>query len=204
MSWRDKLLDVISNPQIAYYLLMLGGMGIFFELSNPGAILPGVVGGIFLILAFYALQVLPVNYAGLALILFAIILFIAEIKVVSHGLLAVGGVISLLLGSLMLFQSPAEYMRISLSVIIPAVLVTSAFFIFAATMAIRARLTKPTTGMEGLVGETGTASTPIAPEGKVAIHGEIWDVVSDQNIERGEKVQVFGVVNLKLKVKKIE
>jgi len=204
MSWRDKLLDVISNPQIAYYLLMLGGMGIFFELSNPGAILPGVVGGIFLILAFYALQVLPVNYAGLALILFAIILFIAEIKVVSHGLLAVGGVISLLLGSLMLFQSPAEYMRISLSVIIPAVLVTSAFFIFAATMAIRARLTKPTTGMEGLVGETGTASTPIAPEGKVAIHGEIWDVVSDQNIERGEKVQVSGVVNLKLKVKKNE
>ena len=204
MSWRDKLLDVISNPQIAYYLLMLGGMGIFFELSNPGAILPGVVGGIFLILAFYALQVLPVNYAGLALILFAIILFIAEIKVVSHGLLAVGGVISLLLGSLMLFQSPAEYMRISLSVIIPAVLVTSAFFFFAATMAIRARLTKPTTGMEGLVGETGTASTPIAPEGKVAIHGEIWDVVSDQNIERGEKVQVIGVVNLKLKVKKIE
>jgi membrane-bound serine protease (ClpP class) len=204
MSWRDKLLDVISNPQIAYYLLMLGGMGIFFELSNPGAILPGVVGGIFLILAFYALQVLPVNYAGLALILFAIILFIAEIKVVSHGLLAVGGVISLLLGSLMLFQSPAEYMRISLSVIIPAVLVTSAFFIFAATMAIRARLTKPTTGMEGLVGEIGTASTPIAPEGKVYIHGEFWDVVSDQNIEKGERVQVIGVVNLKLKVKKFE
>ena len=204
MSWRDKLLDVISNPQIAYYRLMLGGMGIFFELSNPGAILPGVVGGIFLILAFYALQVLPVNYAGLALILFAIILFIAEIKVVSHGLLAVGGVISLLLGSLMLFQSPAEYMRISLSVIIPAVLVTSAFFIFAATMAIRARLTKPTTGMEGLVGEEGIASTSISPEGKVSIHGEFWNVVSDNNIEKGEKVQVIGVDNLKLKVKKIE
>ena len=204
MSWRDKLLDVISNPQIAYYLLMLGGMGIFFELSNPGAILPGVVGGIFLILAFYALHVLPVNYAGLALILFAIILFIAEIKVVSHGLLAVGGIISLLLGSLMLFQSPAEYMRISLSVIIPAVLVTSAFFIFAATMAIRARLTKPTTGMEGLVGEEGIASTGISPEGKVSIHGEFWNVVSDNNIEKGEKVQVIGVDNLKLKVKKIE
>ena len=204
MSWRDKLLDVISNPQIAYYLLMLGGMGIFFELSNPGAILPGVVGGIFLILAFYALHVLPVNYAGLALILFAIILFIAEIKVVSHGLLAVGGVISLLLGSLMLFQSPAEYMRISLSVIIPAVLVTSAFFIFAATMAIRARLTKPTTGMEGLVGEEGIASTGISPEGKVSIHGEFWNAITDQNIERGDKVQVIGVTNLKLKVKKIE
>jgi len=203
MSWREKLLDVISNPQIAYYLLMLGGMGIFFELSTPGAILPGVVGGIFLILAFYALQVLPVNYAGLALILFAIILFIAEIKVVSHGLLAVGGIISLFLGSLMLFRSPAEYMRLSLSVIIPAVLVTSAFFIFAATMAIRARLRKPTTGREGLIGELGVASTTIGPEGKISIHGEFWDVVSDQNIERGEKVQVIGVTNLKLRVKKI-
>jgi membrane-bound serine protease (ClpP class) len=204
MSWRYRFLDIISNPSIAYILLMLGIYGIFFELSTPGAILPGVVGGIFLILAFYALQMLPVNYAGLALILFAIILFIAEIKVVSHGLLAVGGVISLLLGSLMLIESPAEYMKISLTVIIPAVLVSAAFFIFAVTMAIRARLQKPTTGMEGLIGEIGAASTPIAPEGKVSIHGEFWDVISDQNIERGEKVQVVGVMSLKLKVKKIE
>ena len=204
MSWRDRLLDIISNPTIAYIFLMLGIYGIFFELSSPGAILPGVVGGIFLIVAFYALQMLPVNYAGLALILFAIILFIAEIKVVSHGLLAVGGVISLLLGSIMLFRSPVEYMRISMSVIIPAVLVSAAFFIFAATKAINARLQKPTTGMEGLIGEIGTASTPIAPEGKVSIHGEFWNVVSDQPIERGEKVQVIGVKNLKLEVKKIE
>jgi membrane-bound serine protease (ClpP class) len=203
MSWRDRLLDVISNPTIAYILLMLGIYGIFFELSSPGAILPGVVGGIFLILAFYALQMLPVNYAGLALILFAIILFIAEIKVVSHGLLAVGGVISLFLGSIMLFQSPVEYMRVSLSVIIPAVLVSAAFFIFAVTKAINARLKKPTTGMEGLIGEVGITSTPIAPEGKVSIRGEFWNVVSDQNIEKGIKVQVIGVTNLKLKVKKI-
>lgn len=204
MSWRERLLDIISNPTIAYILLMLGIYGIFFELSSPGAILPGVVGGIFLILAFYALQMLPVNYAGLALIFFGIILFIAEIKVVSHGLLAVGGVISLFLGSIMLFHTPTEYMRISMSVIIPAVLVSAAFFIFAVTKAIKARLSKPTTGMEGLIGEIGTASTPIAPEGKVSIHGEFWDVISDQNIERGEKVQVIGVTNLKLKVKKIE
>ncbi|OGP95173.1 MAG: serine protease [Deltaproteobacteria bacterium RBG_16_47_11] len=204
MSWRDRLLDIISNPTIAYIFLMLGIYGIFFELSSPGAILPGVVGGIFLILAFYALQMLPVNYAGLALILFAIILFIAEIKVVSHGLLAVGGVISLLLGSIMLFQSPVEYMRVSLSVIIPAVMVSAAFFIFAVTKAIDARLKKPTTGMEGLIGEVGIASTPIAPEGKISIHGEFWNVISDQNIERGEKAQVIGVTNLKLKVKKIE
>jgi membrane-bound serine protease (ClpP class) len=204
MSWRYKLLDIISNPTIAYILLMLGIYGIFFELSNPGAILPGVVGGIFLILAFYALQMLPVNFAGLALILFAIILFIAEIKVVSHGLLAIGGVISLFLGSMMLFESPTEYMRVSLSVVIPAVMVSAAFFIFAVTKAIKARLTKPTTGMEGLIGETGIVSTPIALEGKVSIHGEFWNAVSDQKIEAGEKVQVMWVRNLKLKVKKIE
>ena len=204
MSWRYRFLDIISNPSIAYILLMLGIYGVFFELSNPGAILPGVVGGIFLILAFYALQMLPISFAGLALILFAIILFIAEIKVVSHGLLAVGGVISLFLGSLMLIESPADYMRISLTVIIPAVLVSAAFFVFAVMMAIRARMAKPKTGMEGLVGEIGVAFTSIAPEGKVAIHGEIWDVVSDQNIGSGEKVQVVGVTNLKLKVKKIE
>jgi membrane-bound serine protease (ClpP class) len=204
MSWRERLLDIISNPSIAYILLMLGIYGIFFELSSPGAILPGVVGGIFLILAFYALQMLPVNYAGLALIFFGIILFIAEIKVVSHGLLAVGGVISLFLGSIMLFHTPTEYMRISMSVIIPAVLVSAAFFIFAVTKAIKARLSKPTTGMEGLIGEVGIASTPVSPEGKVSIHGEFWNVVSDQPIEKGVKVKVVGVTNLKLKVNKFE
>ncbi|HUL28901.1 MAG TPA: nodulation protein NfeD [Thermodesulfobacteriota bacterium] len=203
MSWRDRLLDIIANPTIAYILLMLGIYGIFFELSSPGAVLPGVVGGIFLILAFYALQMLPVNYAGLALILFAIILFIAEIKVASHGLLAVGGVISLFLGSMMLFQSPVEYMRVSLSVIIPAVMVSAGFFIFAVTRAVNARLKKPTTGMEGLIGEVGIVSVPISPEGKVSIHGEFWNATSDQHLEKGEKVRVIGVINLKLKVEKI-
>ncbi len=202
MSWRYRFLDIISNPTIAYIFLMLGIYGIFFELSNPGAILPGVVGGIFLILAFYSLHMLPINFAGLALILFSIVLFIAEIKVVSHGLLAVGGVISLFLGSMMLIENPTEYMRISLSVIIPAVLVSAAFFIFAVTMAIKARLSKPTTGMEGLVGEEGTATMPIAPEGKVSIHGEFWNAISDQPIQKGERVKVIGVTNLKLKVKK--
>jgi membrane-bound serine protease (ClpP class) len=204
MSWRDKLLDIISNPTIAYIFLMLGIYGIFFELSSPGAILPGVVGGIFLILAFYALHMLPVNYAGLALIFFGIILFIAEIKVVSHGLLGVGGVISLFLGSMMLFRSPVEYMRVSLSVIIPAVLVSAAFFIFAVSRAINARLKKPTTGMEGLIGEVGVVSVPISPEGKVSVHGEFWNAISDQHLEMGDKAQVIGVANLKLKVKKFE
>jgi membrane-bound serine protease (ClpP class) len=204
MSWKYRLLDIISNPTIAYILLMLGIYGVFFELSNPGAILPGVVGGIFLILAFYSLHMLPINFAGLALILFAVILFIAEIKVVSHGMLAVGGVISLFLGSMMLIESPADYMKISLSVIIPAVLVSAAFFIFAVTMAIRARITKPTTGTEGLIGEIGVAATNLNPEGKISVHGEYWNATSDQPLERGDKVTVVEVTNLKLKVKKNE
>jgi len=204
MTWSQKLLAIISHPQIALYLLMLASLGIFFELSNPGAILPGIVGGISLVLSLYVLQVLSVNYAGLALILFAFILFIAEIKVMSHGLLAAGGIISLFLGSIMLFETPEGGMRLSLGVIIPTVLVTSAFFIFALTMAIRARLKKPTTGFEGLIGEIGTASTSIAHEGKVSIHGEFWTATSDASIEKGEKVQVIGVKNLKLNVKKIE
>lgn len=203
MSWRYRFLDIISNPTIAYIFLMLGIYGVFFELSNPGAILPGVVGGIFLILAFYSLQMLPINFAGLALILFAIVLFIAEIKVVSHGLLSVGGVISLLLGSLMLIESPTEYMRISLTVIIPAVLVSAGFFTFAVTKAIKARLKKPTTGMEGLVGEIGIAVTDIDPEGKVSVHGEYWNAFSDERIEKDQKVQVVSVKNLKLQVKRI-
>lgn len=203
MSWRYRFLDIISNPTIAYIFLMLGIYGVFFELSNPGAILPGVVGGIFLILAFYSLQMLPINFAGLALILFAIVLFIAEIKVVSHGLLSVGGVISLLLGSLMLIESPTEYMRISLTVIIPAVLVSAGFFTFAVTKAIKARLKKPTTGMEGLVGEVGISVTDIDPEGKVSVHGEYWNAFSDEKIEKGQKVEVVSVKNLKLQVKRI-
>jgi membrane-bound serine protease (ClpP class) len=204
MSWKYRFLDIISNPTIAYIFLMLGIYGVFFELSNPGAILPGVVGGIFLILAFYSLHMLPINFAGLALILFAVILFIAEIKVVSHGMLAVGGVISLFLGSMMLIESPADYMKISLSVIIPAVLVSAAFFIFAVTMAIRARIKKPTTGTEGLIGETGVAATNLTPEGKISVHGEFWNATSDQPLERGDQVTVVEVTNLKLKVKKTE
>ncbi|MGQ9508483.1 MAG: NfeD family protein [Thermodesulfobacteriota bacterium] len=203
MSWRYRFLDIISNPTIAYILLMLGIYGVFFELSNPGAILPGVVGGIFLILAFYSLQMLPINFAGLALILFAIILFIAEIKVVSHGLLSVGGVISLFLGSLMLIESPADYMKISLSVVIPAVLVSAAFFVFAVTMAIKARLKRPTTGMEGLIDEIGVAVTDIDPEGKVMVHGEYWNAYSSERIEKDQKIQVINVENLKLHVKKV-
>jgi membrane-bound serine protease (ClpP class) len=203
MGWRYRFLDIISNPTIAYIMLMLGIYGIFFELSNPGAILPGVIGAIFLILAFFALQMLPINYAGLALILLGIILFIAEVKITSYGMLSVGGAVCMFLGSIMLAENLPEYMRISKSVIIPAVMVSAGFFIFAVTMAIRARRKKPTTGIEGIIGEEGLSESLIFPEGTVSIHGELWTAICDERIERGERIKVVGVDNLKLKVVKV-
>ena len=202
MSLRYRILDTISNPNVAYILLLLGFYGLFFELSNPGSILPGVVGGICIILAFFALHTLPINYAGLLLILFALILFIAEIKVPSYGLLTVGGVISMILGSLMLIKTPAEFLRISWTTIIPAVLVTVAFFVFAMGMALKARMKKPTTGQEGLIGEIGTVRTKLDPQGKIFVHGEFWNAVSDEPVEEGEEVVVTEVQRMKLKVSK--
>lgn len=202
MGLRHRILNTITNPNVAYILMMLGLLGLYFELSNPGAILPGVVGAICLILAFYAFQTLSVNYAGLLLIALGIILFIAEIKVTSYGLLTIGGIIALTLGSLMLFESPLPFMRVSLWVVIPTVLAISSFFIFAVSMAIKTRFTKPAGGMEGLVGEEGVATTDLIPEGKVFVHGEYWNALSDEEIRQGERVSVVEVRGLRLKVKK--
>jgi len=200
MNWRYRLLDKISHPNVAYILLILGIYGLIFELSNPGAILPGVVGGIFLILAFYALQTLPVNYAGLLLIVFAIVLFVLEVKVTSYGILTIGGIVSMILGSLMLIDAPSPAMRISLSVILAAAVTTAAFFLFAVGMALKAQTRKPTTGVEGLIGEHGVARTSIDPEGEVNVHGEIWHAISDDHVKEGEKVEVIGVQGLQVKV----
>ena len=202
MSLRYKILDKISDPNIAYILLMLGIYGIFFELSNPGSIFPGVVGGIFLILAFFALQVLAINTAGLLLILLAVIFFLLEIKVPSYGLLTIGGVVSMLLGSLMLFQSPA--IKVSLGVIIPVILVTAAFFIFAVGMALRVRAKKATTGKQGLVGEKGITLSSLTPEGQVSVHGEVWKAVGTEKIQKGKKVEVVAVEGLIVKVRPID
>jgi len=204
MTWRDRLLDAISHPQIAYLLLLLGMMGIYFEISNPGAILPGVVGGIAIILAFFALQVLPINYAGLALMVLGVILFIAEIKVTSYGLLSVGGIICLLMGSIMLIDNPTEYLRISWQVIVPAVAITGGFFIFAVAMAVRARLKKPTTGIEGLVGKIAVAETDFRPDGRVTVHGELWTAESEDKIRKGNAVEVIRVDKLKLVVRRVK
>ncbi len=202
VSLRDQILEVISNPTIAYILLTLGMWGLFFELSNPGAIFPGIVGGICLILAFFALQTLPINYAGLLLMILALILFILEVKIVSHGALTIGGIISMVLGSLLLFESPLPYMRASLVVIIMVVAATALFFIVAVGLALRARKRKVTTGGRGLMGEVGVARTALKPEGDVFIHGEIWKAEADQPIKKGEKVVVTGVEHLTLKVTK--
>ena len=202
MGVRRRILDRLSDPNIAYILMILGFYGLFFELSNPGAIFPGVIGTICLIIAFFAFQTLPVNYAGILLIILGIILFIAEIKITSYGLLTIGGVLSMTLGSLMLFESPAPYLRASLGVIIPVVLVTAGLFIVAISFALKAQMAKPLTGKRGLVGEIGVAKTGIAPEGKVFVHGEYWNVTSEEVIEEGEQVRVVSVENLEMIVEK--
>lgn len=204
MSFRERFLDLISNPNIAYILLMLGIYGLFFELYNPGAVIPGVVGGICLILAFFALQMLPVNYAGVALIIAGIIMFVAEIKITSYGVLSIGGVIALLLGSVMLIDSPAEYLRISFwNLILPVVLVSAGFFLLALTLVVRTHRRRPTTGREGLVGEIGVAQTDLRPTGVVEVHGELWNAEADQTVKEGGRVQVIAVDGMHVKVAKL-
>jgi membrane-bound serine protease (ClpP class) len=207
MNLRDRLLNIISDPNIAYILLILGFYGLFFELSNPGSVFPGVVGAICIILAFFALQTLPVNYAGLLLILLAIILFILEVKITSYGLLSMGGIVSMLIGSIMLIDSaePFAYIfKISWQIILPAVLVTAGFFIFGMIMVIRTHRKKAITGKEGLLGTVGICETEINPEGKIFLHGEFWKSVSDEVILPKEKVRVIGYEGLTLKVEKIK
>jgi membrane-bound serine protease (ClpP class) len=204
MGTRQKILSALSDPNIAYILLLVGLAGLYFEFSTPGVILPGVVGGISLILAFFAMQTLPVNYAGVALIIFSIILFIAEIKVISHGILTMGGIVSLIIGSLMLFETPDPALRVSWNVLIPTVIVTSLFFITVIAMAVKAQLRKPQGGQEGLAGEEGKAMTDIHADGTVLIHGEYWAAASDIPVTKGARVRVVRVEHLKVRIEPIE
>jgi len=202
MGLRHRILNLISDPNVAYILMLLGFYGLFFELTNPGSIFPGVMGGICLILAFYAFQTLPVNYAGLLLIILAIILFILEVKIISHGVLTIGGIISMVIGSIMLFESPAPFMKLSLYVILPAAIITALFFSLTLGLAFKAFKRKPVTGSEGLLGGEGVASTDITRDGgMVLLHGERWSAYSDEPISKGEKVKVEAVSGLKVKVK---
>jgi membrane-bound serine protease (ClpP class) len=202
--FRDRFLALISDPNIAYLLMMAGMLGIFFELSNPGSVLPGVIGGICLILAFFAFQSLPVNWAGLLLLLFGVVLLIVEIKVVSHGILTVGGVVAMLLGSLMLYDAPETTgIRLSWFVIIPTVGTTAALVFFAVSMGIRALYRPSVTGASAMVGRLGVARTALQPEGQVLIDGELWRAVSpDAAVGAGEPVQVTAIDGLTLEVRR--
>jgi membrane-bound serine protease (ClpP class) len=202
MGFRHRVLSALADPNIAYILMMIGVYGIFFELSNPGAIFPGVVGGIALILGFYSLQTLSANYAGFLLIALALILFILEIKIASHGALTIGGIISLVLGSLMLFRSSADpYLRISWGVILTMVGISAVFFGTVVTLAVRSQLRKPATGSEGLIGETGVAMADFTGNGKIFVVGELWDAECESILVKGQQVTVTGRVGMTLIVK---
>ncbi len=206
MSFRQRFLDILSDPNILYILFLLGISGLALELYNPGAILPGVVGGICMILFLFSVQTIPVNYAGVLLIIFAAVLFLLEIKIPSYGILSIGGVISLVVGSIMLIDSPLPFLQISWKVILGATITFSAFFIFAIGLAIRTYRKRPTTGKEGLVGEAGMALEDLNPEGMVELHGEIWKAAADKRIRKGQKVVVVSVdtSHLVLQVKHIK
>jgi membrane-bound serine protease (ClpP class) len=204
MTRRQRILSAIAHPNIAYILLSLGMLCLTIELWNPGAILPGVVGGLSLLLAFFALQVLPINYVGLLLMLFGLVLFALEIKVTSFGLLTIGGVISLILGSLMLIDSPAPELQLSLSLVLSVVLGFTAIAAFLVRLALKAQTAPAVTGVEGLIGETGRALEPIAPgrPGRVHVHGEIWNAIANDTIASGDRTTVTDVHGLTLTVRK--
>ncbi|MHB8158664.1 MAG: NfeD family protein [Desulfocucumaceae bacterium] len=204
MNWRDRLLAVISDPNIAYIFFMLGLLGLYFEFSNPGAILPGVVGAISLILAFFAFQTLSVNYAGMLLILLSIVLFIIDVKAATHGVLTVGGIVAMFIGSVMLFNSPDPALRASLQVIIPVVLVTAAFFVIGVWLSIKTLRTKPFSGDKGLLGQEGDARTLVNKDGgKVVVAGTHWSAWSETEITEGSKIRVVETKGMVLKVEKL-
>lgn len=203
MSFRQRFLLTISNPNLAYILLMIGLLGLYMEFSHPGAILPGVLGGISLLLAIFAFQILPINYVGLGLILLAAILFVLEVKVQSLGMLAVGGIAAMIIGSLMLIKAPIAELRPSLHIVLPVVLAVALVVVFLLTLVLKAHARHPATGREGMVGETGTARTDLSPAGKVFVHGALWEAEADEPVRAGEKVKVVEVLDgLKIRVGK--
>jgi len=201
VGFRDRFLALITDPNIAYILMMVGMLGIFFELQNPGVTLPGVIGGISLILAFFAFQSLPINWAGVLLILFGVGLLIAEIKIASHGVLTAGGVVAMILGSFMLYEAPEVGFRVAWTVILPTVGATAGLVIWAVSAGVRAMMRKPVTGSSGMIGRLAVARSALGPEGQVQLDGEIWRAVSDGGaIAAGEQVRVMAVDGLTLKV----
>jgi len=204
MSLRQRVLSAIANPNVAYLLLSLGTLGLTIELWSPGAVLPGVAGGLCLLLAFFALQMLPVNYAGLLLILFGLLLLALEIKVTSYGLLTTGGLASLVFGSMILMDSPIPELQLSLRVVLPVVLGFAGIAMFLVRLGVASQRRPAVTGVAGMIDEVGHAMTAIDPEtpGRVATHGEVWQATSEESIPEGARVRVTRVDGLRLFVRK--
>lgn len=203
MTLKEDILEVLMDPNISFLILIIGAAAIYFEFNHPGAVIPGVVGIIFVVLAIFALNLLPLRFAGVALIITAFILFALEAKFATHGALGVGGIVTLILGALLLVDGPIPQMRIhwitALAVSIPFGLLT----IFLVNIAVRARRGKVVTGASGLIGEIGVAQTQLRPQGKVFIHGELWDAYSQTNVERGQSVRVAAIHDLVLTVEPV-
>jgi membrane-bound serine protease (ClpP class) len=199
---RYRLLSYLANPNVATILMMLGVWGLFFELQNPGSILPGIVGAVCLILGLYSLQTFPLNLAGALLLVLALVLFLLETQVPSHGLLAAGGVVATVLGALMLFESPEPALRVSLRVILPLAIVSGVLFAVAAGMSARTLRRRPTTGREGMIGLVGTAATDLSPKGTVDVRGELWNATAEGPVGTGEAVEVLAVEGMALRVRR--
>ncbi|PYQ93991.1 MAG: serine protease [Acidobacteria bacterium] len=204
MSLRQRALSAIAHPNVAYLLLSLGTLGLTIELWSPGAVLPGVAGGLCLLLAFFALQMLPVNYAGLLLMLFGLLLLALEIKVPSYGVLTVGGLASLVFGSMILMDTPIPELQLSLRVVLPVVLAFAGIAVFLVRLGVASQRRPAVTGVAGMIGEVGRAMTAIGPgtTGRVATHGEIWQAASEESIPEGARVRVTRVDGLLLCVRK--
>jgi membrane-bound serine protease (ClpP class) len=202
MTWAQRALSALAHPQIAYLLLMLGTLGLTVEMWSPGAVFPGVVGGICLLLAFFAFQVLPVSAAGVLLILFGVLLLVLEVKVTSYGVLAIGGVAGLLLGSMMLVDSPLPELQVGLRLVLPVSLAISAIVFFLVRLAVQAQRERTVTGSGGMLGETGRAVSSFSPgsTGQIQTHGEIWSAASNVPIHAGDIVRVVAVRGLLLTV----
>ena len=204
MLTREKIFQMLWRPEVMFILMLIAIYGIIGELSNPGAILPGVVGAIALVLALYMASVLPVNIAGLALIVLAVGLFVVDVFAVTHGILTAGGIICFFLGALMLFDTAGEVFRLSLALIIPATLITAAFFTFVLGAGLRAQFLPIKAGKESMVGKTATALTAInSQSGRIFVEGAYWNAVSKVPVEEGKPVEIIEVHGLTLEVKPI-
>ena len=203
-TFADRLFSVLANPNVVYLLMALGALGLYVEITHPGGILPGVVGVVGLVVGLYSISVLPVSWAGVALIFVALMLFLLEVKVSSYGLLTVGGLICFVLGSLMLFDAPIPDMRVSLGVVLPTAIVLAGVTAFLLNRVLRAHRAQPMTGEEGLVGEVGTALSEINPTGKVLVHGEYWDARSTAvPIASGARVRVVAIGSKRIDVEPV-